>query len=143
MPDVNGANHWLARVDAGGSGAWLLSDYEGSVCLVVSLNGASVLDSITYNAFGTITNETDASQGGRLKFQGGEYDSVTGTYVFGQRGREYDPESKRWNRPDTLGFAAGQSNLYQFVGNSPTNATDPTGQYLVAANGKAADEWLE
>jgi uncharacterized protein RhaS with RHS repeats len=28
---------------------------------------------------------------------------------------------------DPLGFAAGQENLYQYVGNDPTNATDPIG----------------
>jgi hypothetical protein len=28
---------------------------------------------------------------------------------------------------DPLGFAAGDANLYRYVGNDPTNATDPTG----------------
>jgi hypothetical protein len=29
-----------------------------------------------------------------------------------------------------LGFAAGDSNLYRYVHNSPTNATDPSGRFL-------------
>lgn len=28
---------------------------------------------------------------------------------------------------DPLGFAAGDANLYRYVGNSPTNFTDPSG----------------
>jgi hypothetical protein len=30
---------------------------------------------------------------------------------------------------EPLGFEAGDANLYRYVGNSPTNATDPTGLY--------------
>jgi hypothetical protein len=32
---------------------------------------------------------------------------------------------------EPLGFEAGDANLYRYVGNSPTNATDPTGKALV------------
>ncbi len=32
-----------------------------------------------------------------------------------------------WLSQDPAGFAAGDSNLYRYVGNSPTNATDPSG----------------
>ena len=141
VSDVDGPNHWLARVDAGGGGAWLLSDRQGSVTTLVRLDGGAVRDSITYDAFGNITNETDASQGGRIKFQGGEYDSTTGTYLFGQDGRIYNPQTGTWNRPDPIGYAAGQSNLYEAMGNAPTDGTDPTGQFLVAENKGAAAEW--
>ena len=30
---------------------------------------------------------------------------------------------------DPLGYEAGDANLYRYVGNSPTNATDPSGLY--------------
>lgn len=104
VSDVNGPNHWLAQVDAGGGGAWLLSDYEGSVCTLVSLDATTVLDRIVYDAFGNITSDADPSDGGRIKFQGGEYDSLTATYLFGQRGRIYNPETGTWNRPDPDGL---------------------------------------
>ena len=133
VSDVDGPNHWLARVDAGGRGAWLLSDYEGSVCTLVSLDGTTVLDRIVYDAFGNITSDADPSHGGRIKFQGGEYDSMTLTYLFGPDGRIYNPQTDTWNRPDPMGFAGGQTNLYEAMGNVPTNGTDPSGRYLVTS----------
>ena len=97
---------------------------------LVRRDGGAVLDSITYDAFGNITNETDPSDGGRIKFQGGEYDSLTGTYLFDLGGgmADLNPQTGTWNRPDPDGFAAGQSNLYAAMGNAPTDGTDPTGR---------------
>jgi uncharacterized protein RhaS with RHS repeats len=46
------------------------------------------------------------------------------------RGLESDvvPEAPgRWSSQDPLGFDAGDSNLYRYVGNNPTNATDASG----------------
>ena len=42
----------------------------------------------------------------------------------------YDPSLSRWTTLDPEGFAAGQSNLYEFAGNGPTDATDPSGKEL-------------
>jgi len=39
----------------------------------------------------------------------------------------YDPYIGRWLQEDPIGFDAGDINLYRYVGNSPTNATDPSG----------------
>ena len=41
----------------------------------------------------------------------------------------YDPSIGRWTQEDPIGFAGGDVNLYRYVGNSPTNHTDPTGLY--------------
>jgi RHS repeat-associated protein len=57
--------------------------------------------------------------------QGGRYDSETGLYDF--RNRFYDPEKGRWLNLDPIGFDAGDSNLYRYEGDGPTNATDPSG----------------
>jgi hypothetical protein len=35
--------------------------------------------------------------------------------------------SGRWLSEDPIGFAAGDANLYRYVGNGPVNATDPLG----------------
>lgn len=40
----------------------------------------------------------------------------------------FDPSVGRWNTPDPIGFETGDPNLYRYVGNSPTNFTDPSGQ---------------
>ncbi len=47
----------------------------------------------------------------------------------------YDPTIGRWISEDPIGFAGGDPNLYRYVGNSPTNATDPSG--LVAFENKS------
>ncbi len=39
----------------------------------------------------------------------------------------YDPTIGRWISEDPIGFEAADPNLYRYVGNNPTNATDPSG----------------
>jgi hypothetical protein len=39
----------------------------------------------------------------------------------------YDPKVGRWLEVDPIGFAGGDANLYRYVENDPTNATDPSG----------------
>lgn len=67
--------------------------------------------------------------------------SGTVDHIFGYTGREHDAESHlqfnraryydaalgRWISEDPIGFAAGDANLSRYVGNGPTNATDPSG----------------
>ncbi len=40
----------------------------------------------------------------------------------------YDPTVGRFITEDPIGFDGGDTNLYRYVGSSPTNATDPTGE---------------
>ena len=39
-----------------------------------------------------------------------------------------DPSIGRWLEEDPEGFDAGDANLFRYVGNDPTNETDPTGE---------------
>jgi hypothetical protein len=39
----------------------------------------------------------------------------------------FDPRIGRWLSQDPIGFQAGDTNLYRYVENDPTNATDPSG----------------
>ncbi len=39
----------------------------------------------------------------------------------------YDPTIGRWTAEDPIAFEGADANLYRYVGNHPTNATDPTG----------------
>lgn len=41
----------------------------------------------------------------------------------------FDPRIGRWLSEDPIGFQAADPNLYRYVGNNPTNATDPSGLY--------------
>ena len=54
------------------------------------------------------------------------YDAATGLNITERR--FYDPRTGDWISQDPLGFAAGDTNLNRFCGNSPANYTDPTGQ---------------
>jgi RHS repeat-associated protein len=47
------------------------------------------------------------------------------------RARYYDPKIGRWIEQDPLGFEAGDDNLYRYVANQPTLATDPSGQFTI------------
>jgi hypothetical protein len=41
--------------------------------------------------------------------------------------RWYDPKGGRFLTPDPIGYAAGDNNLYRYVGNSAANSVDPFG----------------
>jgi hypothetical protein len=43
----------------------------------------------------------------------------------------YDAKIGRWLEEDPDGFAAGDANLFRYVGNDSTNATDPTGKSAI------------
>jgi hypothetical protein len=43
----------------------------------------------------------------------------------------YDPSIGRWTSEDPIGFDAGDPDLYRYVQNMPTEATDPSGDKIV------------
>ena len=117
----------FARIedDAGGDLAyWLLTDRQGSVREVVD-NSGDVVDSIDYDGYGNISNETDSSYRGRYAYTGRELDVETGLQY--NRARYYDGATGRWTSQDPLGFDAGDSNLYRYVSNQPLSLSDPSG----------------
>jgi RHS repeat-associated protein len=130
----------IARESAAGSVGWYLADRQGSVIAVTDGAGA-ILDRLTYDAFGGVTSESGAAYGDRYGYTGRERDIVTGLSYH--RMRYYDPATDRWMSPDPEGFTAGDDNLYRYVGNNSTNATDPTGRWLLAENKAAADAWIQ
>ncbi len=114
----------LARTSSGGTTAWYLTDNLGSVRDIVNTSG-TVIDHIVYDSFGNIVTETNATNGDRFKFAGMEWDAAIGVYY--DRARYYDPTTGRFVSQDPKGFAAGDTNLYRYVGNDPTNTIDPSG----------------
>jgi hypothetical protein len=58
-----------------------------------------------------------------------------------------DVVTGRWLEEDPEGFDAGDADLYRYVGNNPTNATDPSGNALFALGKQYAEvdliEWLK
>jgi RHS repeat-associated protein len=98
---------------------WNLSDHQGSVLGYLTATGVA-LNVAQYDEFG------NGGIIGGVGWTGRERDGVPGLQY--NRARWYDPSSGQWASLDPLGFDAGDANLYRYVGNSPTNATDPSGQ---------------
>jgi RHS repeat-associated protein len=125
----------FARESASGAVAWYLTDRLDSVRDITDANGV-VQDHIDYDGFGNVITETNASFGDRYKYTGREFDSVTGLQY--NRARSYDPKAGRWISKDPLEFLAGDSNLYRYADNSPTNGVDPTGlAWTISRDGNA------
>jgi RHS repeat-associated protein len=113
---------------ANGQINWAMSDQQGTIRDWVMSTGA-LTEHLNYDQFGNIVatsgpgdiSERDLffAYTGRLTDQA--------TNLQNNLNRWYDSKLGRWISEDPIGFAAGDANLYRYVGNSPTNATDPDG----------------
>jgi RHS repeat-associated protein len=110
------------RVDGGGA-AWHLGDRQGSVRAVTNSAGV-VMGTRGYDGFGQVTSESGSGLD-RYGYTGRENDATLGLQY--NRGRMYNAATGRWMSEDPIRQQAGDANLYRYVGNSPTNATDPSG----------------
>jgi RHS repeat-associated protein len=113
---------------------WSLADHQGSVTTLVTHNAGTtaVAQRLAYTSFGSIGSIKDGQGNAvstgpisRFAYTGREFDPETGDYYY--RARYYDPQTGRFLSQDPIGFAAGDMNLYRYVGNSTPNFTDPTG----------------
>jgi RHS repeat-associated protein len=143
------AEEVLTSMTAPGNVLWPLTDNMGTVRDIVDFNEATnisqIANHLAYDAFGRITSETNAAVDSLFAFTGRErdeeswyWDAALNRYTGGHyfyRGRVYDPVTGRFLSQDPIGFAAGDANLYRYVENNPTNATDPSGFQQVTASG--------
>jgi RHS repeat-associated protein len=60
--------------------------------------------------------------------QGGRFGTTSGLIDF--RNRDYSPLLGRWMEMDPLGFQARDTDLYRYVGNSPSSLRDPNGERI-------------
>jgi RHS repeat-associated protein len=110
---------------------WLLTDNQGTVRDVAqydsNTNTTSVVDHIVYDAFGKVTYQTTSllSKQSRFTYAGMRLDGVSGLYY--DNARWYDPANGVFIGQDPMGFAAGDTNISRYCGNSPTNMVDPSG----------------
>ena len=116
----------LARETSGVAVAWYLADRLGTVRDLVDNTGA-VIDHVDYGVFGTVTGETSPSAGDRFKFAGLEYDAATGLNLAVHR--VLLSPAGIWASTDPLGFAAGDANLYRYVGNDAQDWSDAGGLF--------------
>jgi RHS repeat-associated protein len=109
---------------AGGTLVWLLGDNQGTTRDLVSSTG-SVLNHISYDSFGNVTNQTHPLVVTLFGYTGQQADAETGLNY--DRARYYDPQSARFLSQDPIGFASHDDNLYRYTFNSPLDGQDPTG----------------
>ena len=109
-----------------GTQAFYATDNLGSVRDIVRASTGAIAYHADYDAFGTAT-EYGAGFGDTLKYTAREYDADTGLQY--NRARWYDAKVGRWLSEDPIGFDAGDHNLYRYVANGATNATDPSGLF--------------
>lgn len=76
---------------------------------------------------GSDNSLTASAIGNPYLFTGRRYDPESDNYYY--RARYYSHKLGRFLSQDPLGFDAGDYNLYRYVFNNPTNATDPTGEF--------------
>jgi RHS repeat-associated protein len=105
---------------------WSLADRLGSIDVLVNEQGV-IVDQRTYDSFGNTLSQLDPSVKFRFGYTGRESDPETGLYYY--RARYFDANVGRFISTDPIGFEAGDSNLYRYVGNRSTLATDPTGEF--------------
>jgi RHS repeat-associated protein len=71
------------------------------------------------------TTRGTSSYGWVVFHQGGRYDFATGLFAF--RERDYSPTLGRWMENDPIGSKGRDMNFYNYLGDSPNNASDPLG----------------
>ena len=100
---------------------------------VNSTSGSLSAVSEVYDAFGSHTAQSPQPEPWGYEAQAGYYtDSETGLILCTHR--YYDPSTGRWLTRDPMGYGGGV-NLYGYVGNDPTNNSDPSG-YDPSLNGQ-------
>jgi RHS repeat-associated protein len=134
VAEVNAAGSLLASYAQGagvddplaelrnGTAGYYEQDGLGSVTSVVGGTG-TLLNSDVYDSFGNISAST-GSFGNPFRYTGRDSDSETGLRYY--RARYYDPSVGRFLSEDLISFEGG-INFYAYVGNNPTNSTDPFG----------------
>jgi RHS repeat-associated protein len=123
----------LADEDDLGEVLWPLADNLGTIRDIAVSDGTTttIVNHITYDAFGLATSEQNLANPAAqpvdhiFGFTGREIDDESDLNFY--RARYYDPSVARFISQDPIGFEAGDANVYRYVGNGPTNATDPSG----------------
>ncbi len=106
-------------------------DGLGSTVALTDSNG-TIAECYLYDAFGlptvlspTFSTLAVSAANNRFLFTGREWIGEIELYDY--RSRCYSAKLGRFLQPDPVKFAAGDSNVYRYVGNAPTSRIDPLG----------------
>jgi len=111
------------------------TDHQGTVRDLAKYNDTtSTTDVVSHreiDAYGNILEETGPTTGSTpvhvslFTYTGREWDGDVDLYYY--RARWYAADAGKFISNDPIGFAAGDTNITRYVGNSVPNATDPPG----------------
>jgi RHS repeat-associated protein len=108
---------------------WPLTDHQNTVRDLATYDfgtdETTVVNHRVFDAFGNITFETNSAVDCLFGYTGRMFDEATG--LQNNLHRWYDARVARWASEDPIVFAAGDANLYRYVGNNPLAYTDPVG----------------
>jgi len=117
----------IGRTDSSGTSSYLTDRLGSTVALANS--AGTVKTQYTYDPFGLTTTSGTASTN-TYEFAGRQADS-SGLYF--NRSRYYSPSQERFVSSDPIGFGGGDTNLFAYVRDNPTNLVDPTGEFAWVA----------
>jgi len=122
------ADEQVTNPQAVGNIVWPLADNLGTVRdLAVSQNGiTSVANHRVFDSFGNLKSQTNATVDCLFGFTGLLFDKATGLNMTDTR--PYEAPTGRFIQEDKIGLTGGDTNLYRYCCNSPTDRTDPTGK---------------
>jgi len=127
------ADEQVSSLASAGSVIWPLVDHLGTLRDLAAYDSGedetTIANHRTFDSYGNITAETNAAVETIFAFTGRERDDETGLRYH--RARYYDSNVGRWISEDPIGFAGRDGNLSRYIGNSSTNAVDPTGLMIV------------
>jgi RHS repeat-associated protein len=103
---------------------WTLLDGQNSITDVVSRDPDWGSLHIQYDSYGNYFDGMADFE--PIAWTGRYHDTDTGLQWNGERW--YSASLGQWMQEDPIGFKGGLTNLHDYVGNSPTNETDPSGE---------------
>jgi RHS repeat-associated protein len=113
----------------------VLTDHLGSVRRVVDSASGAALETVEYDAWGSVVSDTQPGLQ-PFGFAGGLYDTDTLMARFGAR--DYDSRLGRWTTKDRLRVGATDANLYRYARGEPANHRDSTGLIVVGGDATAS-----
>jgi RHS repeat-associated protein len=121
----------LVNLENGNTTAFYDANAIGSIVGLTDSSG-SVANSYSYLPFGAELAETETiSNPFEFVGQWGVMEEANGLDFM--RARFYDNDAGRFISPDPIGLNGGDTNLYRYVNNSPSNLIDAEGTFAVLA----------
>ncbi len=122
------ADEQVTSLGTAGTVLWPLTDHLNTVRDLASYNSGTDTTTVSnhrvYLAYGNIASETNSAVHHLFCFTGRHIDTDTG--LQNNLKRWYDSGVGGWLSEDPTGYNGG-INLYEYVGDKPTNASDPMG----------------